>query len=219
MLLALGSLFGQGLIHGVGPDHCLAIGALATRGGMRRAFAVALRFGLAHTAVLAVCAAAASVAGVMIPARWESAMEVVGGVSLMALGAWTLFVPPSSEPHAHDGLGEHSHAPGEDVDHTHPTRRERRAGALSAMVGAVFGLSGVRGMLMVIPLALRQHGVALLTGVLLFGAGVVLSMALVGFAAQRAAGRARVAERTLQGVVGLASMACGAWWVVDHLPG
>lgn len=220
MWLVLGSLFGQGLIHGVGPDHCLAIGALATRGGLRRAFGVALRFGLGHTAVLAGCALAASMAGVVIPARWESAMELVGGASLMLLGAWTLWAPPSTDPHTHDGLAAHAHTDGARVSgHTHPTARERRDGALSALVGAVFGLSGVRAMLMVIPFAMHQRGLALVFGVLLFGLGVVLSMALVGYLTQRVATRARIAEKVLQTVVGLASIACGAWWVIDHLPG
>ena len=56
-----------------------------------------------------------------------------------------------------------------------------------------------------------------MAGVLLFGVGVVVSMMAVGFLTQRVAVAARTVERALRLGVGLASVACGAWWIVDHL--
>lgn len=220
MLIVLGSLFGQGLLHGVGPDHCLAIGALASKGGLRRAVAVSVRFGLGHMMVLGVFATAAVVAGVAIPARWESALEVVGGASLLALGCWTLLSGVPSDPSHHHGDGVmHAH---DLADHgptggatAKPSRVAR--GPFSLLAGALFGLSGVRSLVLALPLMVRRDPVTLLVGVALFGLGVLLSMVCVGYLTQRVATVAHRAERGLRAVVGLASMACGAWWVIDHI--
>ncbi len=212
MLAVLGTLFGQGLLHGVGPDHCLAIGALASRGGLRRALAVSVRFGVGHTVVLGALALAALLAGVAIPARWEAGLEVVGGVSLLVVGCWTLLSGgPATAPHHHGDGVMHSHDLGQHGDGPAP----RPATSLAA--GAVFGLSGVRGLVLSLPLVARRSAWASMAGVLLFGVGVVVSMMAVGFLTQRVAVAARTVERALRLGVGLASVACGAWWIVDHL--
>ncbi len=218
MLTSLLSMFGQGLLHGLGPDHCLAIGALAAAGGgFRRALGVSVRFGVGHTAVLAAGAVLAGVAGVAIPARWEAALEVVGGASLLALGCWTLLSRRGAVPHAHGGVVHahdghgHSHV-GVEVEVAPPT-----GGRFAALMGAVFGLSGVRGLLMLMPLMGRERAVMLTAGVALFGLGVVASMVAVGWFAARAADAAARWERGLRVPVGLASVLCGAWWVVSHV--
>lgn len=216
-------LLGQGLLHGVGPDHCLAIGALAARGGLREALRVAVRFGLGHTVVLALLATLAVVAGVAIPEAWESALEVVGGLSLLALGVWTLASGPASElvPHVHADGTTHAHA-GVEAD-ARPLAPPSTGRWLSGVMGAVFGLSGVRGLVLLLPFATRQHRVALVLGVLCFGLGVVLSMVGVGWLTQRAATaatqRASRAAKGLRLLVGVASVLCGAYWVVSHLDG
>jgi nickel/cobalt exporter len=214
--IVLGSLFGQGLLHGVGPDHCLAIGALASRGGLRRALAVSVRFGVGHMAVLGALATATVVAGVVIPARWESALEVLGGASLLVLGCWTLLSGVASDATHHHGEG---------VMHAHDVvERGPRAGVVAGakgpfplLAGALFGLSGVRSLVLALPLMAQHDPGVLVAGVLLFGCGVLLSMVLVGYLTQRVATAAHRAERVLRALVGLASMACGAWWMIDHL--
>jgi len=219
MLASLLSMFAQGVLHGLGPDHCLAIGALAAAGGgFRRALGLSVRFGLGHTFVLALGAVLAGLAGVMIPERWEAALEVLGGAALLALGCWTLLSRRGAVPHAHGGVvhthegdRQHSHD-GIDVEVTPPT-----GGRFATWMGALFGLSGVRGLLMLIPLMGRDRAVMLSVGVLLFGLGVVASMVAVGWFATRAAATARRWEHGLRVPVGLASVLCGAWWVVDHL--
>lgn len=217
VLIVLGSLFGQGLLHGVGPDHCLAIGALASRGGLRRAVAVSVRFGLGHMAVLGVLATAAVVAGVVIPARWESALEVVGGASLLALGCWTLLSGVPNDPTHHHGDGvTHSH---DLAEHDRPRGASSIAskGPFPLAAGALFGLSGVRSLVLALPLMVQRNPAVLVAGVALFGLGVLLSMVLVGYLTQRIATAAHRAERGLRVLVGLSSMACGAWWVIDHI--
>lgn len=219
MFPALLTLFGQGLLHGLGPDHCLAIGALSTSGGgMRRAAGVSLRFGLGHTVVLAVGAIVAAITGLAIPERWESSLEVLGGVSLLALGCWTVLSKKSLVPHAHGGLGTHTHgADGHTHDHEGAVIPSWAGGRFQAVAGAVFGLSGVRSLVLLLPLMARERTLSLLLGVTLFGAGVVLSMFAVGWFAQQAAVTARRWERGLRVPVGVASMLCGAWWVVSHV--
>lgn len=220
MLIVLGSLFGQGLLHGVGPDHCLAIGALASRGGLRRAVAVSVRFGLGHMAVLGLLATAAVVAGVVIPARWESALEVVGGASLLALGCWTLLSGVPSDPTHHHGDGVmHAHDLAEHSATTAAAATAARAsrGPFPLLAGAVFGLSGVRSLVLALPLMVQRNPVVLVAGVALFGLGVLLSMVIVGYLTQRIASVAHRVERGLRVLVGLSSMACGAWWVIDHI--
>lgn len=213
MFAALVSLFGQGVLHGLGPDHCLAIGTLAAAGGgLRKAAGVSVRFGLGHTAVLGAGALAAALTGFMIPERWEARLEVLGGASLLALGCWTVLSKRGLLAHAHGG---EVHAHGGGADHAHDAAPI--GGRYQAAVGALFGLSGVRATLLLLPLMARDRAAMLVAGVALFGAGVVLSMFLVGWFAQRAADAATRWERGLRVPVGVASMLCGAWWVVSHV--
>lgn len=216
MLLALATLFGLGLYHGVGPDHCLAIGALAARGGMRSALWVSVRFGFAHSLVLGLCAVLATLLGVAVPARWESALEVIGGLSLFALGIWSVFsaralVPHLHEhPHTHDGIASHRHSPSEAHTHEHN-------GSLASLAGAVFSLSGVRGLLLLLPFVMRQRPGLAALGVSAFGLGVVCSMIAFGWVTQRVASATARIERGLRMSVGVASMVLGSYWVFDHL--
>lgn len=217
MIGVLATMFGQGLLHGFGPDHCLAIGSLASRGGLRRALSVSLRFGVGHTLVLAVCAVAAAAAGVAIPERWERALEVVGGLSLLALGVWTILDTRSVSTHDHGDGVAHAHF-FDDGHGVAPPRDEARiAGSLSTVAGAVFGLSGVRALVLLLPATAQRSPLVMLASVLLFGGGVVISMLAVGWLAQGLGARARKIETALRVSVGVASMAVGAWWVVSRL--
>lgn len=217
MLGVLATMFGQGLLHGVGPDHCLAIGSLASRGGLRRALAVSLRFGLGHTVVLAVCAVAAALAGVAVPERWERALEMVGGASLLALGVWTVLDVRAVSTHDHGDGRPHTHLFDDGHAGTAPREESRVAGSLSTVAGAVFGLSGVRALVLLLPATAQRSPGVILASVLLFGVGVVVSMLGVGLLAQGVGARARRIETALRVSVGTASMAVGAWWVVSRL--
>lgn len=217
MFGVLATMFGQGLLHGVGPDHCLAIGSLASRGGLRRALSVSLRFGVGHTLVLAICAVVAALAGVAVPERWERGLEMVGGLSLLALGVWTVLDLRAVSTHDHGDGRPHAHL----FDDGHvrtPARDEARvASSLSTVAGAVFGLSGVRALVMLLPVTAQRSPWVVLASVMLFGGGVVVSMLAVGWLAQGVGARARKLETALRLGVGVASMAVGAWWVVSRL--
>lgn len=215
MLLALVTLFGLGLYHGVGPDHCLAIGALSARGGMRHALRVSVQFGVSHSLVLAFCALGTTALGMAIPEGWESALEVLGGASLLALGLWTVFSANALIPHQH-GAETHTHDLADTTSHTHGGR-SRNGGRLAAVVGALFSLSGVRGLLLLLPLVLRQRTGTALFGVASFGLGVVCAMIAFGWLTQRVFARATAVERGLRLSVGVASVVLGSYWIFDHL--
>jgi cytochrome c biogenesis protein CcdA len=219
MLFVIVSMFGQGLLHGFGPDHCLAIGALASAdGGMRHALRVSLRFGVGHTTVLALGALIATASGLMISARWESVLEIVGGLSLLVLGCLTVLSKRSWLPHAHRGWLPHTHSETTDHSHRDETAPSWADKHFQIALGGLFGLSGIRGLLMTLPLLARHDIVESGVGVALFGLGVVCSMVLVGFFARNASDV--IIQRYNTGLripVGIASMLCGAFWIVDHV--
>ena len=138
-----------GFVHGLGADHLMAIAALSVRapGDERERthpMRVALGFALGHALLLLLGSAAVVVLGWQIPVLLERTGEVVGGVLLIALGAFSLWVAFSQRLYGHThthgnaghthwhlhlgrrsrhGAGDHSHVPG------HPRRGLRRVRA------------------------------------------------------------------------------------------
>ncbi len=222
-LLAIAGLFGLGILHGVGPDHLAALGTLAARrGSLRAAIGVAIRFGLGHAGVLAVGAALSLILGLAIPEAFERAAELFGGSLVVLLGAAALVEAL--------GLRIHSHPHGKDGGHAHPhvhfgREHEHRGGHGhghghgATLVGALLAVSGLRGLLLLLPAAATRSPLVLGGAVVAFGVGVMVSMvaaALIGAAASYAGGRAglRPSARWIRGVVGAASMSVGVFWVI-----
>ena len=86
-----------GFVHGLGADHLMAIAALSVRapGDERERthpMRVALGFALGHALLLLLGSAAVVLLGWQIPVLLERTGEVVGGVLLIALGAFSLWV-------------------------------------------------------------------------------------------------------------------------------
>lgn len=217
-LLAIAGLFGLGLLHGVGPDHLAALGTLASkRGNLRSAIGVALRFGLGHAALLAVGAAAALLLGFAIPEAFERVAELVGGSIVAILGAAAVVeavgLRVHSHPHGDDG---HSHAHVH-LGRSHGEDHPHRHGA--TLIGALLAVSGLRGLMLLLPTASSGAPVVVGAAVLSFGAGVVVSMvgaAFLGAGAAWMGGRAglRPSARWVQGVVGATSCTVGVAWMV-----
>jgi len=220
-LLAIAGLFGLGLLHGVGPDHLAALGTLASRrGSLRDALGVALRFGAGHAGLLAVGAAASFALGFVIPEAFERAAEIFGGSVVALLGAAAVVEAL--------GLRVHSHAHGDEADHAHLHvhlgRDHVHAGGHghrhgATLVGALLAVSGLRGLLLLLPAAATRSPMVLGGAVLAFGAGVVLSMiaaALAGAGAVWLGGRTglRIGGRWATGIVGAASFSVGVAWCV-----
>jgi len=220
-LLSLAGLFGLGIAHGLGPDHLAALGTLATRRArLRDAVGVAARFGAGHAGLLAIGALLASGLGFFVPEAFERAAEIFGGsvVALLGIAAVVDALGLRVHTHAHDHDGhEHRHVhvhvgPGHDQE-SHGLHRHG-----ATLVGALLAVSGLRGLLLLLPAATSGSPALILLAVLAFGAGVVVSMigaALLGGAvavAGKGAG-VRLDLRWTRGLVGAASACIGVFWI------
>ena len=103
-------------------------------------------------------------------------------------------------------------------DHVDAPRVRPTKGAWSLGLGAVFGLSGIRGLLLVIPLVARRSVLVALVGVTLFGLGVAISILAVGLFARSATRLAGSAGGVLRTLVGGASTLVGVYWILGHVP-
>ena len=196
MLLVASALF-LGFLHGLGADHLMAIAALSvgttteTAAVQRtRALSVALRFACGHAVLLAVGAGALLVLGWSLPLVFERASEMIGGAVLIVpwsrrrlgrargprLRALTParqrnrapLASPRRRPDRHPLASAHSHLP--------------------TIVGAAFALSSVRALTALAPFGGRVGDmplVTLLALIVVFGAGILLSMSLFGVALAR----------------------------------
>jgi nickel/cobalt transporter (NicO) family protein len=214
-----------GFLHGLGADHLMAIATLAVRTDgspeARRGepIRVAVRFALGHALLLLVGAGGVLLLGWQIPELVERAGEIVGGVLLILMGAFTLWVV------AAERLYGHTHRAGWLNWHVHFGRRDRHPAppahsSRAGLLGAVFAVSGLRALTLLGP-ELSPGGataslVTLLYLVGVFAVGILLSMSLFGIVLSRMLGSQIVAAAVGRGaalVTAVASIALGLYWV------
>lgn len=203
MILLLTALF-LGFLHGLGPDHLMAIAALSlgsdAHGSTRRARAVgvAVRFAVGHGVLLAAGAGLIVAIGWAIPAPVERGGEMLGGALLIVMGILTLqhlFAPRVSRL-AH--RTSHSHLP--------------------TMIGAAFAVSSLRALAMLTPFGsdLGTAPLPLLLGLIaVFAAGIMASMVLFGVALAGVLST-RALQRLGHGagaLVGVSSIVLGVAWL------
>lgn len=220
-IAAISGLFGLGILHGVGPDHLAALGTLATRrGDLKEAIGVAIRFGAGHAALLAVGAGLALGVGFVIPEAFERAAEIFGGSVVALLGLAALVDALGLRIHSHSHThGEHDH------QHLHvhvgPVRHDLHVGHRhgATLIGALLAVSGLRGLLLLLPAATAGSTWVIGASVASFGLGVMASMvaaAVFGVATARLGAKVGISAgpRLLRGLVGGASFCVGAAWIV-----
>lgn len=213
-----------GFLHGLGADHLMAIASLAVNtdgspDGRREPLRVAVRFALGHALVLLVGAGAVLLLGWQIPELVERTGEIAGGVLLILMGAFTLWVV------AAERLYGHTHRAGWLNWHVHFGRRDRHPSAPAhqrgaGLLGAVFAVSGLRALTLLAP-ELSPAGVTaplltLLYLVGVFAVGILLSMSLFGIVLSRVLGSqamAAVVGRGAAAITAVASIALGVYWV------
>ena len=222
-----------GFLHGLGADHLMAIATLSVRGpGDRREAThpvrVAVEFALGHALLLLAGSAAVVVLGWQIPVLVERTGEVVGGLLLILLGAFSLWVAFGQRlyGHTHDhthGQSGHSHW---HLHLGHPERHGQTAGHshVPGILGAVFAVSGLRALTMMAPFGgnAAADGMAasmatLLYLIAVFAVGILISMSLFGIVLSRVLGSVWVARRVGRGaavLTALASMVLGVYWIV-----
>jgi len=200
-LLSLLVGLGQGLLHGLGPDHCAAIATLGASGDRRKSLRVALSFAWGHTLVLGALAGACLALGFGLSEAFERWAERLGGFVLVALALSALLFPGTLQ-HGHPTLPHHGH------DHRHSR--------LGGVAGALMAVSGVRALALALPPLLVGGALHLAGWVYLpaFGAGVFLSMAGVGLAVSTGTRRLSLRGAAwLQRAVAIGSGALGLAWI------
>jgi hypothetical protein len=224
-----GSMLALGFLHGLGADHLMAIAALSLAtplGPARyaRAFGLAVRFAVGHAVLLALGAGLALFFGWQIPVRFEQGGELLGGCLLIVLGlvvgwlTWSKRLYVHSHVHDAAGQGAHSHW------HLHLGRRHSHRPSihtvLPGVLGAVFAVSGLRALILSLPLwnaagDANQFG-SLLFFVTVFALGILMSMSLFGIVLAHT-----LADRRMTGLVArvsaaataAGSLALGIYWI------
>lgn len=218
-----------GFLHGLGADHLMAIAALSLATPLgparyRRAFALALKFAVGHAVLLAVGAGMVLFFGWQVPVRFEQGGEFIGGCLLIALGLALGWLTVSGRlyvhSHVHDagGQGGHSHW------HLHLGRQHSHRPSihtlLPGVLGAVFAVSGLRALVLSLPLWNAAGGAghfwSLLFLVTIFALGILMSMSLFGIvlahtlAARRMTGHL---ARLSAAATAVGSLALGIYWI------
>ena len=196
-VLALGLLLG--MRHATEADHLAAVASLASRGpSLKAGIFHGMAWGIGHTLMLLIVAAAFGLLGFVISPLIAGHMERLVGAMLILLGIGVARRLWRERVHVHLRLSENVH------EHTLPRR--------SVVVGMVHGLAGSAALTL-----LASQSVAsmpwMLAYIAVFGLGSILGMALLsalltlplGLAARRLTG----VNRVLIGSVALFSVAVG----------
>jgi hypothetical protein len=192
-ILILG--FVLGMRHALDADHLAAVATLAGgRGGVGRAMATGLAWGIGHALVLGMVGGTLVVLKVAIPGRLVMAFESLVAVMLVALGGWALAGALRSRVHGHrhehDGVvHDHLHfhpvphagdrSPAGDAPHRHP--HPLRFALRPLLVGGVHGLAGSAALSLLV-LATVPTVILGFVYLAVFGAGSIAGMGLMAAA-------------------------------------
>jgi ABC-type nickel/cobalt efflux system permease component RcnA len=225
-MLELLAGFAAGAVHvWSGPDHLGAIAPLALR-GRRRSWLLGVRWGIGHSAGVALVALIALAARGLVSTDVVSAWgERIVGLTLVAIGLWGLRTALSTRVHehrhAHDGH-EHVHLHA----HAHPhgaqpsifAARAPHVHTHAAMgIGVLHGLAGSSHFLGVLPalaFPTLPQAIAYVAG---FGGGTIVAMAcfgaLVDWLGRRFAWGGERAYRALMAAFASAALGLGGFWL------
>lgn len=217
----LGFGFVLGMQHALEADHIAAVSSIAARRtSVGDIVKHGLTWGLGHTITLFVFAGAAILLGHAIPEHLSRPLETAVGVMLVGLGAhvlWRLW---------RDRVHFHRHQHGDDIEHFHlhshaadpvPHRRSSHAHEhgfrwRTLLVGLMHGMAGSAALLVLAVTEVANTAYGLLY-VLLFGIGSMLGMGalstLIAVPLVVSARGLTLANRTLQGIVGVITMTIG----------
>ena len=223
-----------GFLHGLGADHLMAIAALTVDGRVQspgarraRALSVATRFAIGHALLLGCGAGLLVLIGWSIPGIVERGGEMVGGLLLVVMGTVALWGIFSGRVygHAHVPAAAHAHAPDPRPQwHLHVAspghhRNDAVHAHLPAVIGAAFAVSSLRALAMLTPFGQRLGDAPLpllLSLILVFAIGILVSMSLFGVALARVLSTEALARigTGASFLVGASSVVLGLAWIL-----
>jgi ABC-type nickel/cobalt efflux system permease component RcnA len=221
-MLVLFTGLAAGFLHVLsGPDHLAAVAPLAVR-GHRRAWVAGLRWGLGHSAGVALVGLLALGLREVFPVESVSAWsERLVGVLLIGIGLWSvrkaLQVEIHTHEHAHDGgAHQHVHFHTPEPGHVHATEPHVHTHAAFG-IGTLHGLAGSSHFLGVLPSLALPTTAQRIAYLLSFAGGTVLAMtgfsSALGLVSQRWRGDHRRAYRGLLFACATAAFGVGGWWI------
>lgn len=215
-----------GLIAGAvhvwtGPDHLAAIAPLAVR-RPKRAWLPGARWGLGHSAGVALVGLLSLWLRDLIPLEWLSTWgERMVGVMLLGIGLWALRLALKHNVHAHEHEhdGErhvhiHTHSHGHQQEEATPHRHTHAAFG----IGTLHGLAGSSHFLGVLPALAFPTQTQAVTYLVAFGVGTIAAMASfswgMGWISQRLGARGVNVYRGLMGASAMVAMGVGCFWLL-----
>lgn len=210
-----------GAVHvWTGPDHLAAVAPLAVR-SPRRAWLPGARWGLGHSAGVALVGLLSLLLKDLIPVEWLSSWgERLVGIMLLGIGFWAMRLALKTNLHAHehehDGdrhMHLHTHSHGH-AAHQEGSHRHTHA---AFGIGTLHGLAGSSHFLGVLPALAFPTKLQAVAYLLTFGVGTVAAMASfswgMGWLTQRFGGRGVPVYRGLMGCSAAVAMGVGCFWI------
>jgi cytochrome c biogenesis protein CcdA len=227
MFAILGLGFLLGMQHALEADHIAAVSSIAARRShVGDIVKHGLTWGLGHTLTLFVFAGVATLLGRAIPETVAKPIEGAVGIMLIGLGAHVLWRLWRDRVHFH----RHGHADGTVHFHAHSHAGDRLPHARAAhahehgfrwralLVGLMHGMAGSAALL-VLAATQASSPAAGLGYVVLFGIGSMIGMgvlsAVIAVPLAVSARFLTVANRALQGAVGVVTIAIGLVTLVE----
>ncbi len=214
-----------GLVAGIihvwsGPDHLAAIAPLAVRRKPGNSWMPGIRWGLGHSAGVAVIGLLSLWLRDFLPLqRLSNWGERCVGVMLLAIGFWALrkAFKVHAHEHEHDGSRHlHMHAHHQHVAHEKPQAHSHHTHAAFG-IGTLHGLAGSSHLLGVLPALAFPSRAQALGYLVAFGAGTVVSMGTfswgISLLADRFAMNSTKVYRGLMTVCACAALFVGCYWL------
>lgn len=216
----------SGLITGAGhvwsgPDHLTAVAPLAVR-QPNRSWVLGLRWGIGHSAGVAVVGLLSLMLRELLPVEWLSSWgERLVGFMLIAIGLWgvrkALQKTVHTHEHTHDG-DRHVHIHVHSAKAGHDARAHQHTHAAFG-IGILHGLAGSSHLLGILPMLAFPTVTQALGYLVAFAVGTVVSMAgfswAMGIAARRCAAKGLQLYRGLMITCAAAAVIIGCVWIVQ----
>jgi high-affinity nickel permease len=222
LLTLLGVGFLLGLRHALDSDHLAAVSTvLAERPSLFASGAVGLWWGVGHTLTLLLVGSIVLTLGIHIPTEFERIAESGVALLLLVLGGTLAAKLYRERWHVHS----HRHSDGVPHVHFHSHERQEHHRHRHWMVqsirplciGMAHGFAGSAALMLMI-LASTAEVRAGLLAILIFGAGSIVGMVLIGLTISVPIMYSRAISRrffaAMQGMASCASILVGVWMIV-----